>query len=226
MKFLKRYTLVLFTGAVLFALAAAGFAVEKNRILSEAPKETSYRPEAIYVPKPAKTVLHEDESLTPPEEKTEQTAQTAAKDTTAEAAEEAANIPLVFSEPIAAGVSEGYSNNELVYSETMKDYRTHSGLDYKADSGTPVFATAYGTVSSIEKDGSYGLAVTIDHGGGLESVYASLGECCVSVGDTVERGDTIATVGDSASVESAEGSHLHFEVKRDGQTVNPVELIG
>lgn len=222
MKFLKKYTLFLLTAVVLVALAAAGFVVEKNRILSETPEEISYQPEAVFVPKPSQKVLHEDETLPPKQEKSEEKSEEIEEN----AAEETANIPLVFSEPVSAGVSAGFSNNELLYSATMRDYRTHDGLDYKADEGTPVFAAAYGTVSSINTDDCYGLTVTVDHGGGLESVYSSLGECFVSVGDTVERGDTIASVGNSASVETAEGAHLHFEARKDGQTVNPVELMG
>lgn len=211
MKFIKKYGLYICLAAMIAALGTVSYFAERKSIMEESTVETSYTPVAVKDEKPKEEV---------------QKAETAAKaepQPKPQPAEE--SVPLAFSSPIAAGASVGYSGDELVYSETMKDYRTHSGIDYSADEGTDVVSAAYGTVADVSNDTYFGLTVTVDHGGGLSSVYSSLGECFVNVGDKVERGGRIGTVGNSAAAESAEGAHLHFEAIKDGKTINPIELM-
>lgn len=83
-------------------------------------------------------------------------------------------------------------------------------------------AAETGTVESIKNDPRYGLTITISHEDGFKTIYSNLLTTeFVSEGDTVEKGETIATVGETASFEIADESHLHFEMYKDGEIVNP-----
>jgi murein DD-endopeptidase MepM/ murein hydrolase activator NlpD len=95
----------------------------------------------------------------------------------------------------------------------------HSGIDLAAARGTPVVATAPGSVTVIVSAAGYGLHVVIDHGGGLSSLYGHLDTVLVASGDFVIAGQVIGTVGSSGN---ATGPHLHFEIRRDGIAEDPL----
>lgn len=99
----------------------------------------------------------------------------------------------------------------------------HMGVDLRAPKGTAIMAVAAGTVVSAGYDGSYGNRVVIDHGNGMETLYAHASRICVSVGDTVSAGDVIALVG---STGYSTGYHLHFEVHIGSSRINPQPYIG
>jgi len=129
---------------------------------------------------------------------------------------------LKFQVPVKGEILRDFADTNLVYSDTLEEWTSHLGVDILADKGSAVSASESGTVKSIKNDPRYGLTVTIDHGDGLETVYASLLSCeFVSEGDSVEKGQTIATVGNSAAFEVADEFHLHFEMLKDGKNVNP-----
>ena len=94
----------------------------------------------------------------------------------------------------------------------------HHGIDLAAPSGTPVFATADGMVGMAQYYSSYGNYVQIEHGGALQTRYAHLSDYTVQAGDMVRKGDLIGYVG---STGRSTGPHLHYEVRVDGQPVNP-----
>lgn len=96
--------------------------------------------------------------------------------------------------------------------------RHHDGIDIAAPEGTPIHATRDGTVRSVKTEPGYGHLVILDHGGGRETRYAHCAEVVVTPGQVVSRGDKIATVGQSGR---ATGPHLHFEVRQDGQPIDP-----
>lgn len=98
----------------------------------------------------------------------------------------------------------------------------HEGMDYTAPVGTPVFATAFGTVELVTRTrrGS-GNQIVINHGYGLKSVYAHLNAIHVRQGRTVSRGDIIGTVGNTGL---SSGPHLHYEVLFNNTAVNPVNF--
>ena len=98
----------------------------------------------------------------------------------------------------------------------------HTGLDVATDSGVPIHAVASGTVTQAGWNGSYGNMVTVDHGNGVETWYAHCSSIYVSVGDTVETGDTIAAVG---STGNSTGPHLHIEVRVDGVAQDPQDYL-
>lgn len=97
--------------------------------------------------------------------------------------------------------------------------RAHSGIDIPADQGAVILAAADGTVAEVGFDGERGNYLVLDHGDGLETVYAACRDVTVEEGDTVRAGEMIGAVG---STGMSTGPHLHFEVRQGGQAQNPV----
>ena len=96
--------------------------------------------------------------------------------------------------------------------------RFHYGMDFTASVGTDVFATGNGIVKSADSEVGYGNCVVIDHGYGYETYYAHLSKIKVKLGQKVNRGDIIGLVG---STGTSTAPHLHYEVSKNGQKVNP-----
>lgn len=127
-----------------------------------------------------------------------------------------------FIKPVDGENINSYSMDSLIYSNTLQEWITHRGIDIKADKTTVVKASASGTVKSIKEDPRYGLSITIEHSNGFQTVYSSLLSAeFVKEGDNVEQGQSIGTIGNSAVFESGDGSHLHFEILKDGEYINP-----
>ncbi len=99
----------------------------------------------------------------------------------------------------------------------------HEGVDLAAPSGTPIFSTAEGVVVFSGRQRGYGNIVKIRHAFGFETVYAHLSKSRVQVGQRVQRGSRIADMG---STGRSTGSHLHYEVRIDGQAIDPGKFIG
>ncbi len=97
--------------------------------------------------------------------------------------------------------------------------RFHNGVDIAAPTGTPIKAADCGRVIHAGWRGGYGLTVVVDHGGGLQTLYAHCSKLHVRRGQNVSRGQTIAAVG---STGWSTGPHLHWTVYRNGSTVNPL----
>jgi LysM repeat protein len=98
----------------------------------------------------------------------------------------------------------------------------HDGIDIDGVRGEEVRAVAAGIVVRSGNEGKYGKTVVIDHGNGVTTLYAHASRLLVREGDEVEQGETIAEVGASGN---ARGTHLHFEVRRDGRPVDPVPYL-
>jgi murein DD-endopeptidase MepM/ murein hydrolase activator NlpD len=98
----------------------------------------------------------------------------------------------------------------------------HPGFDLAAASGTEVAAAARGTVVHAGPAGTYGNLVTLRHDNGFETRYAHLSEVDVRVGDVVEAGAELGKVGTTGY---STGPHLHFEVRHDGQAIDPAPLL-
>ncbi len=98
--------------------------------------------------------------------------------------------------------------------------RFHEGIDFSAPVGTPVYATGDGVVKEIKRSRrGYGNRIIIDHGYGYQTVYAHLHQFKVKKGQKIERGQLIATVGNTGK---STAPHLHYEVRKDGKPVNPI----
>jgi murein DD-endopeptidase MepM/ murein hydrolase activator NlpD len=98
-------------------------------------------------------------------------------------------------------------------------YKLHTGVDLRAGSGTTIYAANKGKVITSTYNTAYGNYVVIDHGGGVATLYAHMTKRLVSVGDTVKQGQKIGTVG---STGYSTGPHLHFEIIKDGDYIDPV----
>ena len=131
-----------------------------------------------------------------------------------------------FEVPIKGEILREFAKESLVYSNTLQEWVTHNGVDIKADKTSVVKAAAEGTVSAIKNDPRYGLTVIITHDDGYQTVYSNLltAEFVVK-GEKVESGQTIGTVGNSASFEIEDEYHLHFELLKDNEYLNPVNYI-
>lgn len=114
----------------------------------------------------------------------------------------------------------------MVYSETLKEWVTHNGIDIKADKTTVVKSAEEGTVTAIKNDPRYGTTVIIEHSDGFETRYANLLTAeFVTVGEEVTKGQTIGTVGNTAAFEIMDDYHLHFEILKDGEYQDPMLYI-
>ena len=131
-----------------------------------------------------------------------------------------------FSAPIKGEILREFASDSLVYSNTLDEWITHNGVDIKADKTSVVKASCKGKVVSIKNDPRYGLTVIVSHEGGYQTLYANLltAEYVVE-GEELEEGQTIGTVGNSAAFEISDEYHLHFEVSKDGEYLNPCSLM-
>ena len=132
----------------------------------------------------------------------------------------------IFIKPVEGDIIREFAKDNLVYSQTLKEWITHTGIDIKAEKTTIVKASSEGTVESIKNDPRYGITVVIEHSNGFKSVYSNLMTAeFVKEGEKVNKGQTIGTVGNSASFEILDDSHLHFEILKDNNYLNPSEYI-
>jgi murein DD-endopeptidase MepM/ murein hydrolase activator NlpD len=102
-------------------------------------------------------------------------------------------------------------------------WKHHSGIDLAGDPGDPVWAAAPGTVLESGWNAGYGRVVVIDHGYGITTLYAHQTRLMVQEGQEVRRGQQIGTVGNTGR---STGPHLHFEVRLDGNAVDPLDYLG
>ncbi len=134
--------------------------------------------------------------------------------------------PTLIVSPLTGETLTAFSVAELLYSETLCDWRTHDGIDIAAAPGTQVLAACSGTVLSVAADDLMGTTVVIDHGGGFETVYANLQSVpTVAPEQYVSAGQVIGSVGETAIAESAVAPHLHFAVTKDGKPFDPSEFL-
>lgn len=114
--------------------------------------------------------------------------------------------------PVTGTISSRYGVSSRIRSST------HTGLDIATSSGTPISVVADGTVTCAQYSGAYGNLVKVSHGNGVETWYAHTSKMYVTVGQEVKAGDIIAAVG---STGNSTGPHLHFEIRINGNHVNP-----
>lgn len=131
-----------------------------------------------------------------------------------------------FIKPVEGEISVEFAKDTLIYSNTLKEWVTHMGVDIKADKATVVKASAEGTVKSIKNDPRYGITVVVEHVNGFETIYSNLLTAeFVSEGENVKKGQTLGTVGNTATFEIADASHLHFEIQKNDTNLDPTLYI-
>lgn len=221
MKKAKYFIIYFLIAGLSLSYGAVSYLRDRNRVLDKISQNEITYPEG----EKTEPVLDAESNIvvteTEEETYTEAPKTREAKTASAEATVSEDNYVL----PVSGAAIEPFSGDTLVYSETMHDFRVHSGLDFKAEEGENVLSVSGGTVFSVSDSGVLGKTVKIDHGNGLQTVYGLLGETFVKKGDTVLKGDVLGTCSGGSGIEAALGAHLHFEALKDGVNINPESLF-
>lgn len=132
-----------------------------------------------------------------------------------------ASIPAIM--PLAKGSERLSSGFGYRIHPIYKNLRMHTGIDFTAPTGTPIYSTGNGVVRRAQRDNSgYGLMVEVDHGYGYTTIYAHLSKVNVRPGQSVKRGEILGMVGNTGL---STAPHLHYEVVRNGKKVNPINYF-
>ncbi len=129
--------------------------------------------------------------------------------------------------PVGTEMGKDFSMGIPVFSDTMSDWRTHNGVDFVGKEGDSVLAAADATVTAVYEDTSWGGVLELDFGNGATAKYCGLqfDSITLSVGDTVKQGDTVGVLG-KIPVEEKDDCHLHYEMRINGEIVDPLEAMG
>ena len=130
--------------------------------------------------------------------------------------------------PVSGVLTKKHDSEMQVFSDTMRDYRVHLGIDIATMAGASVSAMADGVIAQIWDDRSMGKCIAIKHGGDVYTIYKNLAETLpeqIAVGVSVKAGDVIGNVGETASVEVADEAHLHLEMTEKGLQVDPTKYL-
>ena len=134
----------------------------------------------------------------------------------------------VYLTPCDGDIQKAHSDDTLVFSATMNDYRVHLGIDISSEIGAPVRAFSDGVIEKIYKDPFMGKTIVINHGNGLKSYYMNLSDTLpdgIAEGVAVTPGTLIGAVGETAMRECADSPHLHFEIRLNDKIVDPTPYI-
>ena len=144
----------------------------------------------------------------------------------------AINLPDVnFSEdtlmewPVNGNILQDYSMDQTVYFSTLDQYKLSPAIAVGAVEGAPVVAAVNGTVYSVEQDIQTGTTVTMELGNGYQAIYGQLADLTVAEGDTVKKGTTIGYIAQPTKYYSTEGTNLYFEMKKDGEPIDPIAYL-
>lgn len=136
------------------------------------------------------------------------------------------NQTATFISPVSGTVMKEHSPMTPVYSETLEEWRIHTGVDISTAEGAEVFAAAAGDITRIYSHPLLGNTVEITHANGVKTVYSNLtADTAVTVGTKVNAGEKIGVVGYSAISEVADEVHLHFEMYVNEASVNPLDYL-
>ena len=144
----------------------------------------------------------------------------------------AINLPAInFSEdtlmewPVNGNILQDYSMDQTVYFSTLDQYKLSPAIAVGAVEGAPVVAAVNGTVYSVEQDIQTGTTVTMELGNGYQAIYGQLADLTVAEGDTVKKGTTIGYIAQPTKYYSTEGTNLYFEMKKDGEPIDPIAYL-
>lgn len=134
--------------------------------------------------------------------------------------------PISYTRPMEnASIVKDFSNKELQYNDTLKQWEIHKGIDIISDTSNNVYSIANGTVTNVYTNYLEGGVVEISHENGVKSVYKSLEDVSVKKGDFVKVGDVIGSISTSMARELNTGAHLHFEMFENDLSVDPNNYI-
>ena len=221
---------------LLFAFTAIGiYAIlssimpdpDKNKRIETGSVYSTPAPYAAAVPANADAVPQsdKDDALMPTARPT--AAPAAASPGSAETAAGSQPAADLCQPPVSGRIIKDYSADDLVYSETMKDWRAHCGVDIGANPDTIVTAIKDGTLKKVYEDSLLGTTVVLHHSdGGIDSVYSNLKDVSdLPIGSEIKMGDTLGKVGSSAVSEQNDEPHLHFEIRKDNEPLDPKEFV-
>ena len=231
----------LFVAAAAIALSALILRIGKDRLIDDSAEENlSITSKQMTVDSSAQQLLNEatassttSQTTASKQRTTKATVQKTAEDEydDHEDSEETAAIQVMgnnrsYVRPSGGAVIKPCSIKELAYSRTMKDWRTHNGLDIAAEKGEIVKSVAEGKVSDIMHDSLYGTTIVVNQNDGLMVYYRGLNkDTAVREGENIAAGATIGTVGE-IPCEAADGTHLHIEVMRENKYLDPADILG
>ena len=212
MEFIKQHRRALYIALALCAAAAVTGFLARSREMPVQPASTAQP--TVEVKPPVVTPVKPDLPVKKAEEKEEEPPVETVREL----------LPQVVS-PLDGTTVTVFSMSELLYDETMADWRTHEGLDIQAAEGDAVKTAAAGEVTSVTQDELMGTTVCITHSGGYVTKYSSLQENPpISQGQQLAAGDIVGYVG-TAAAEASMGPHLHFSVEKDGTLIDPKEYV-
>lgn len=134
--------------------------------------------------------------------------------------------PLSFVKAVDGEVLKIFSNDKVIYSKTLELWKTHDGVDYKAEEGEYVKAVERGTIEKIYEDSFFGVTIVIDHGQGYKSSYSNLEkDTLVKEKQTITKSQKIGKIGKTAIGEIKDESHLHFMLFKDNVSIDPTSLL-
>lgn len=132
---------------------------------------------------------------------------------------------LEFQKMVDGTIIKPHSPNELIYSETMDDWRIHNGVDIACPIGSDIVSAERGVVKSVKYDINYGNTVIVESDE-YTLIYSSLSsEVAVSEGETISKGQLIGKSADSCMIEICDEPHIHFEMAKNNTQVDPLEYI-
>lgn len=135
--------------------------------------------------------------------------------------EAAKNILESFTKPISGSIVREFNINELIYYEAIEEWRTHKGVDVKPEGTLTVNASYGGVVEKVDNSSVMGVEIVINHGNDIKTVYSCLSSTSVKVGDNVEQGQKIGTLGVIENIEMTDVPHLHYEIIVKGENFDP-----
>ena len=144
----------------------------------------------------------------------------------------AINLPAInFSEDtlmewrVNGNVLLDYSMDQTTYFPTLDQYKLSPAIAVGAVEGAPEVAAVNGKVYSIEQNAQTGTTLTMELGNGYQAVYGQLTDLTVSEGDTIKKGTTIGYIAQPTKYYSTEGTNLYFEMKKDGEPIDPIAYL-
>ena len=128
--------------------------------------------------------------------------------------------------PVGGKLLNEFSGDTLIYSKTFNDYRVHRGIDIESGRSEAVLSVADGVIENVYTDYMEGIVIEINHNNGYKSVYKNLStDKMVKKGEIVTKGQVISGVGETAVFEAAEPGHIHFELMKDSEYVDPTKFF-
>ena len=188
------------------------------------PDTDVHKPQGgVIVPMPDKSSTKDDPADKAEEKAAQQTPDSQPQTPQASAKPKAA---AVYTWPVKGEVLRSFSVEKLAYDQTMGDWRTHAGLDIAAEEGLKVLCVSDGVVKAVRQDDLMGCTVVVDHENGVVSTYSNLSaQSAVTVGQQVDTGTVLGSVGSTAIAESGLPAHLHLEMTQDGEAVDPAVFL-